>query len=648
MTKENLIEEIFKANRAYRVGKPIMSDKQFDDLCDQLKEKDSKLYKEIRPLLSEEKGDYKLPIIMGSLEKLKAGEDESIEEWSNAHKANTDKWIVSSKCDGMSLLAIYVDSKLQSVVTRGDGYKGKDQTEKLSQVIPHKLPDSYTGVTLIRGEGIITKPAFEALNLSNSKVYKNPRNAVVGLVGADDMFSACKNYITFVAYQIYKSAHKFSTYKQVLVELKELGFHTPDWMEVSAKQPLSTDILMPIYNKFKDEESYEIDGIVIQNNTIFGECDKYIPDYAVAFKANQLAVETTLEDVEWEVSKDGSLRPIGIVAPVELGGATINRVSVYNYDWLMRNRLGKGSKITLLKSGEIIPKVADILEHTNDFTYIPETCPVCGSSIITVGKQLYCSNPNCKHAITKSVAFFLKNLGVEECSEKSLRNWNIVSLDDLLDFVPEKSSKQQTKLISELNTKLFPITEEKLILSFDYSGVGEKLIKKIIKANSCEDFIGVFFGNEDKPLNIPTGITENTFNRISKAIKNNKLDKFYNRLISDDRWIKFNDERERIKRKNQVESSKELAGKSFCFTGALSIGRNFAAELVEKLGGDVKSSVSGGLTYLVTENANSGSTKAKKARQLGTTVLGEKEFFDMVHYDPNKGRQVESDDIDNL
>ena len=284
-----------------------MSDKQFDDLCDQLKETDFKLYKEIRPLLSEEKGDYKLPIIMGSLEKLKAGEDESIEEWSNTYQANTDKWIISSKCDGMSLLAIYVDSKLQSVVTRGDGYKGKDQTEKLSQVIPHKLPDSYTGVTLIRGEGIITKPAFEALNLSNSKVYKNPRNAVVGLVGADDMFSACKNYITFVAYQIYKSAHKFSTYKQVLVELKELGFYTPDWIEVSAKQSLSTDILMPIYNKFKDEESYEIDGIVIQNNIIFGECDKYIPDYAVAFKANQLAVETTLEDVEWEVSKDGTL-----------------------------------------------------------------------------------------------------------------------------------------------------------------------------------------------------------------------------------------------------------------------------------------------------------------------------------------------------
>ena len=98
MTKENLIEEIFKANRAYRVGKPIMSDKQFDDLCDQLKEKDSKLYKEIRPLLSEEKGDYKLPIIMGSLEKLKAGEDESIADWSNTHQANTDKWIISSKC----------------------------------------------------------------------------------------------------------------------------------------------------------------------------------------------------------------------------------------------------------------------------------------------------------------------------------------------------------------------------------------------------------------------------------------------------------------------------------------------------------------------------------------------------------------------
>lgn len=642
MEVKEIIKKIINANIQYRLGNPSLTDQEYDQLVSLVK--NQKEFKDIEHFLNEGRGDKKHQFTIGSLLKLKRGEDNDIKNFDNSHIEDTQQWIITPKFDGASITVYYNNGQLLDICTRGDGYYGKSVLNKLKTIIPSFISNT-TGLVGIRGELIITDLDFIELNKNtNNKYNKHPRNAIVGMLN-EKKKNNIDCYASFYAYRVL--GNTFKNYLGELKFLKENQFNIPFYTLLNQGK-LGTTCLMEVYHDFLNKVNYAIDGLVIQSNENNIVENEYYPNNARAFKANEIAIESEIVDVKFDVSKDNKLVPIIYIKPKELSGSTITKVTGCNYSYIKSKGLGIGAKVLIQKKGEIIPFISEVIEYSNDFTYIPETCPVCGSPIITMGKQLYCSNPNCKHAITKSVAFFLKNLGVEECSEKSLRNWNIVSLDDLLDFVPEKSSKQQTKLISELNTKLFPITEEKLILSFDYSGVGEKLIKKIIKANSCEDFIGVFFGNEDKPLNIPTGITENTFNRISKAIKNNKLDKFYNRLISDDRWIKFNDERERIKRKNQAESSKELAGKSFCFTGALSIGRNFATELVEKLGGDVKSSVSGGLTYLVTENANSGSTKAKKARQLGTTVLGEKEFFDMVHYDPNKGRQVESDDIDNL
>lgn len=642
MEVKEIIKKIINANIQYRLGNPSLTDQEYDQLVSLVK--NQKEFKDIEHFLNEGRGDKKHQFIIGSLLKLKRGEDNDIKNFDNSHIEDTQQWIITPKFDGASITVYYNNGQLLDICTRGDGYYGKSVLNKLKTIIPSFISNT-TGLVGIRGELIITDLDFIELNKNtNNKYNKHPRNAIVGMLN-EKKKNNIDCYASFYAYRVL--GNTFKNYLGELKFLKENQFNIPFYTLLNQGK-LGTTCLMEVYHDFLNKVNYAIDGLVIQSNENNIVENEYYPNNARAFKANEIAIESEIVDVKFDVSKDNKLVPIIYIKPKELSGSTITKVTGCNYSYIKSKGLGIGAKVLIQKKGEIIPFISEVIEYSNDFTYIPETCPVCGSPIITMGKQLYCSNPNCKHAITKSVAFFLKNLGVEECSEKSLRNWNIVSLDDLLDFVPERSSKQQTKLISELNTKLFPITDEKLILSFDYSGVGEKLIKKIIKANSCEDFIGVFFGDEDKPLNIPTGITENTFNRISKAIKNNKLDKFYNRLISDDRWIKFNDERERIKRKNQVESSKELAGKSFCFTGALSISRNFATELVEKLGGDVKSSVSGGLTYLVTENANSGSTKAKKARQLGTTVLGEKEFFDIVHYDPNKGRQVESDDIDNL
>jgi DNA ligase (NAD+) len=277
--------------------------------------------------------------------------------------------------------------------------------------------------------------------------------------------------------------------------------------------------------------------------------------------------------------------------------------------------------------GDIIPGIVEVIDQSDDFNF-PNKCPYCGSIIKEKGKFHYCVNPGCKARAVKSLSHFLKNLDIGFAGDTNLLNWKIFSISDLIAFEP--FGKQQEKFVKELKTKLWEISEEHLIKSFDYSGIGKKIIQKIIDANSVNDFVNRFFKEQSITLKKCVGITDTTFKRIEDGVKFNDVANSYFSIVYNDKWHR-NYNKQSIVSKPAEDSS--LVGQSFCFTGALTIPRKMAETLVRQHGGEIKTAVNKTLTYLVTNDPTTKTTKNIKAMELGVNVISEKTFFSLVNYE---------------
>lgn len=639
---KELVEKIFKANIAYRNGHPIISDEEYDLLLESLKSKDFLLYKQVRPMLLEPTPNGKtesveLPVVVGSLEKLRNGYDDEIIEWDKNQK--TKEYVISSKVDGLSLLICYYNGELKLITTRGDGKFGENKTDKLREIAPKLLyGDLANGLVIIRGEGVLTEDSFNELNRVKGMSYRSRRNAAVGLVNsAKQHEDLAKKYLTFVAYQIYKSQCKFEKYSDILKALDDAGFYTPK-AEIVRSGSLNSKSLMELYEDHLYSEDFDIDGLVIQNNEVFNECDKLIPKHSIAFKANKLVDFTEIVGYEWEVSKDGSLRPVARVKPLVMNGATITRASAYNSEWIEENKCGIGAKVVLQMQGDIIPGIIEVMKSSTKYQF-PEICPCCGSKIIRDGKFHYCSNPSCKIRTTKSLAYFLKNLEVSGISYVSLMNWKVNTINDVIDFIPDPSSKQQVLFYKEIEKKLWSASFVDLVKAFDYNGVGASTIQKLIDTNSLDVFIERFFGDASEgivpgsrtKINLCQGVTDLTCSKIDASIKKNNLINSFYSIIYNNKWTRKS--HDGVKKETTNNTGVDLNGQSFCFTGALLIPRKMAEALVVERGGSIKNAVTNALTYLVTNDTESGSSKNKKAKELGVKVIDEKTFYSVIKYD---------------
>lgn len=364
---KDLINKVKEANEAYRAGNPLMSDQEYDDLLESLKSRmDEDEYEAFVATLNEgtiEKnidGKVKHPFIMGSMTKIKAEEPEEVKKWvaSNIKSAMS----ISAKVDGISFRCEYKNGKLVLSATRGDGYYGVISTSKVKHVkgIPTTLPNGFTGN--IRGELVCFKKDFEQVK----DKYANPRNFVAGAVNRkeeDKKFKAEElGLITFVPYTIL--GHDYTKVEQFKM-LKEMGFQVADNIVVDkSKINLNTinDVLFKITSTYVEELPYEVDGIILCDVDWINE-DEYRPKAAVAYKQNLGVGVTTLIGIDWGTpSANGKFTPVGILDPFQLCGTTVKRVTLNNISWMESMKVEIGKKVKILKSGEIIPKLIEVLD----------------------------------------------------------------------------------------------------------------------------------------------------------------------------------------------------------------------------------------------------------------------------------------------
>ena len=602
-------------DKFFNTNKPVMEDNIYDILVDFLKQKYPKsiVLKNVGAKLKSKK-KVKLDYWLGSMDKIKPGTKE-LEKWLSKYK---DDYILSDKLDGISALLIYRTNGEINMYTRGTSSEGLDITLLLKYF---KLPsyetikksqyktDKKNILMAFRGELILEKEVFIK---KWSKTMKNARNAVSGLVNSKSINPKLAIDTKLVIYEI---VDPLLLPEDQLKISKKLGFDTVNYIISDSISYLS---LSEYLKKRREESKYIIDGIIVTNNSIYERNIKSNPEYAFAFKdilEDQIS-EATIIDIEWNISKDGLIKPVLILNPVNIGGVTITRVTGNNAKNIVDNKLGKGAIVKLIRSGDVIPKIIEVINQAKKIDMPDIEWQWNKTHVDIVSKEL-----NSKDILIKNIYYFFSSLDTKGLGKKiveKLVNANLDSVVKILkatekDFIniegfKEKSSENLVKSIKNAmqNIKLSKFMSATNKLG---AGIGEERIKIILDKypnllTEYKKWSKIEFINKLKELN---GWEEKT---SSLMVNNfNNFIKFYNEIKN---YIT-------IKENNITTNS--YTNKNIVISGFRD------AELqsfLENSGAKVTNSVSKNTDLLIIKNEEiiiNATGKVKKALELGIDII---------------------------
>lgn len=644
--KERLTELVTLLDEAARVyeqeDREIMSNFEYDALYDELLalEKETGIILPNSPtqragyeILSElPKERHESPML--SLDKTKdrevlagfTGERESILSW---------------KMDGLTVVLTYRDGSLFKAVTRGNGEIGEVITNnaKVFKNIPLQI--AYKGELVLRGEAVIRYSDFEKINAAIEKdedKYKNPRNLCSGTVRQlNNRITAERNVYLFPFALISMDGEDgFATRVEQMEYLRELGFDPVQYRVVNGAN-MGENVQW--FADHITENDFPSDGLVLTFNDIaygksLGRTAKF-PRNAIAFKWKDETRPTKLLSIEWSPSRTGLINPVAIFEPVELEGTTVSRASVHNISIMEELELGIGDEITVYKANMIIPQIADNLTRSKKLV-IPSVCPVCGGPTeiraLNEAKALYCVNPACLAKKIKMFEHFVSRdaMNIEGLSE--------MTIEKLIGrgFVKEPADffKMDTKEIRDefvqmegFGEKSFEnllaaakkatvVSMPKFVYSLGIPGIGLANAKLICRAMQY-DFSAVRNASMEDLLQI-SGLGEVLAASFTAYMADEN-----NARIVDDLLMCIS-----FEAPEEVKES-PITGKTFVITGAVYHfpNRDAAKAYIEERGGKVAGSVSAKTDYLINNDTESGSSKNKKAKELGIPILSEEDFL---------------------
>ena len=606
-------------DKFFNTNKPVMTDSVYDILIDFLKKKFPKslVLKNIGAKIKS-KNKVKLDYWLGSMDKIKPG-TKDLEKWLNIYK---NKYILSDKLDGISALLVYRTNGNMNMYTRGTASEGLDITlllkylnlpsfETIKKESKYKA-DKKNILIAFRGELILEKNVF---NEKWSQIMKNGRNTVAGLVNSKNINPNLAIDTKFVVYEI---VDPILLPEDQLKISKKLGFDTVDYKIVS---DINDNSLSEYLKKRRSESKYIIDGIIVTNNELYQRNTKSNPEYSFAFKdvlEDQIS-DATIIDIEWNVSKDGLIKPILILNPVDIGGVTITRVTGHNAKNIVDNKLGKGAIIKLIRSGDVIPYIKQVIKPAKKIEMPSIEWSWNSTNVDIISKEL-----NSKEILIKNIYYFFSTLDTKGLGEKIVEKLVNSGFDSVLkilkakekDFInvegfKEKSSSNLVQAIKKATTNIKLST---LIASTNKlgAGIGEERIKTILDKypNLLNDYIKwshTEFINKLKELN---GWEDKT----STLVVNN----FNN-------FINFYNE---IKDYITIEETKKTKIINNEYTNKIIVISGFRdAELqmfLEKSGAKITNSISKNTDLLIIKDIDtlvSKTGKVKKALEIGIEII---------------------------
>lgn len=623
---------ITKYQASYYNGEGEISDAEFDALWDELKSLDPG--NAILQRVGADSGNFeKIHHVMPMGSQEKAANPEQFLAWAEKHKY--DEYLVEYKLDGASLELQYEKGWLVRAVTRGDGSIGDDITanaKKMGGVNACIYKDGelvpFTGG--IRGEVIMTHEVHKKYFSDKA----NCRNAANGLMKRKD--GSGSEYLKLIVYDALSTDGKsyFTNEKEKIFWLTACGFNVVRLVICKSAERVIA-YRAKIMEERKDIE-YDIDGLVVKENRIdFEDASRARPDRQIAFKFSLEEATTVLRQVEW--SQNGATyTPVAIFDEVELNGTKVQRASLANPDTVRKLGVQIGSHVVVVKRGEIIPKIESVVEEKDIKTSpieFPCTCETCGTKLVDDGSRLYCPNKECSKRVLHQLLKFQQVVDIRDLGEtlitqlfkdgrlKSISDIYSLEVEELVPYFLNEESQEAEKRslgaekvyksIQAHRTMTLPV----FLAGFDIEGFGETLAEKLVGAgyNTLDKLL---LATEDQIADV-YGFAQIMAHNIVQGLAENAAE--MRRLVQDG-IITI-----------ETAAGGKLEGKSFCFTGELvTMKRQDAEALVKKNGGSCKSSVTKDLTYLVTNDTTSGSSKNVKAASLGIPVITEEQFLALL------------------
>lgn len=612
---------LIEYNTAYRNGHPSVSDAEYDLLKEELEvlAPEDDLLNQVGVVIpDDDPRKQRLPIDMASMNKVKSYDE--LLRWMRLRNipADTD-FILTAKLDGLSFC---VNENHQFAWTRGDGVFGQRSDEHYRIMtnghIDHPARPFAHLITF--GEVIMKREVFTQ---KYADLFENPRNLVAGVLNKKEPSDKIAD-LDFVRYGIVNN-NKDLVFTTKLEQIEYLNTYQKDPVpyEVVRIPDIDETYLKELFAKWN--QRYELDGIIVEVNELeqqkkLGrETGSNNPVYARAYKGNFEEVkETTYKGITWNVSKQGYLKPIIQIDPLRLDGVTVSNVTGNNAKFIVDMKIGRGSRLKVKRSGMVIPLIVAVTEESTEIE-LPTVCPSCQSADLgwnNSNTELICQNINCSGQRLRQIISFFETLEVDNVSEGVCTQFYEAGYDTVRSILA---------MIREDMEKLDRFGKRKAEIV--YNAIHNKL--KSVPLAKLQHATGLFKGLGSKKLALLEGFDHKPtleeiiavagFSQISANAYLEGYDAFQDFI----RDLPLTVE----KTKQVTLVSSQLVGTSFCFTG---VRRKDLEEVIVQRGGKIASGVSKTLTYLVTAEKGSNSSKEVKANELNIPVLNVEELEAML------------------
>ena len=543
-------------------------------------------------------------------------------------------YTVEYKFDGLTICLTYNNGKFVRATTRGNGVEGEDVTAQVLTVKSFPLTIDYKGEIEVQGEAVIKLSNLKKYNETAEEPLKNARNAVAGAIRNLDPKITERRKVEILFYNVnYIENNSLESQLQCVEFLKKNGFKVHPFFRVCDSFTSVMQAIKDIENSRKTLD-FLTDGAVIKVNDfnardILGYTDKF-PRFALAFKFEAEEITTILKDVVWQVGRTGKLTPLGLVEPVDLGGATVKKATLNNYGDIVRKGVKKGARVLIRRSNDVIPEILGITEDYPNTEIIekPTLCPYCQTELVENGANIFCPNLHCRpRVIAKLTNFACKHgFDIEGFSEKTAGqlydNLKVEYFYDL--FLLNENSLLKLEGFKELKTnnllsaieKSKNIEFSKFIYALGIDGVGTKTAKDLAK--KFKDCNSLFSAKKEDLVQIEE-IGEIIAESIEKFFANDKnlyeIEKLFSLGV------------------NVICQEKPVggifSGERVVLTGTLQeFKRDQASKIIEDLGGEILSSVSRNTTLVLA--GESAGSKLDKAKKLGIKIIDEEQFKSMI------------------
>lgn len=639
----------------YNTDKPLFTDNSYDILEQILFERNpgSVLFKLTGAKITDSHDKVKLKYYLGSLDKVKPGE-KVLTKWLKEHKGSI---LISEKLDGLSCLLIIEKSEEETgnrtkkpykmfLYKHGDGNEGQEISSLLENInlgkgnlnskVIQKLLDGIGSENnrhiAIRGEIIMTKELF---NKKYTTLYPKSRSLISGIVNSKKPDPTIVKDMEIVFYEFIAPGHL--NYEDQFKMLDSMGVNVARY---TLYDTMDETQLPPLLIDYKKQSKYEIDGIILSDNTKpHNRVTSGNPSYAVAFKMplDEQMANTTILNIEYNISKHGALNPRIMYKPIVIGGDTHQYTSGFNLRYIVDNKLGPGSEIQIIKSGDVIPYIYTIIKNSGEPQMPPKDIKWHWNET-EVDAIVDNKEDNADVRVKRIISFFdvMKIAGVGEGVVNKLVNAGYNEVKMILQLTPDviagidgfqlKSATNIYNSIHKVINNDTPVKLERVMMASNVFGLGlgEKKFKLIVDA--IPHFLEKWRGGEVSRDDI---MSIDGFSDKSTDVLMNGMSKFLEWLDLH-KMIKLDNGRnERTSGASSTVDSSKFAGMVVVFTG---VRNTDMEEMITKGGGVIGSGVSGKTTLVVAKDSSENTGKIKTAREKGIQVMNIEEFGKFIGF----------------